>query len=120
MTMTNTSSRHVQQVAELIRRLNRDEIRQLIRLVPPLLEEREKTIGRRDGLTQWAREQMAPYANQARPMQPQDAFLSDMTVEAYFALAEAERERIWDELYAAAIESTKEREVKPDAIAPAR
>jgi hypothetical protein len=120
MTTTNTSSRHVQQVAELIRRLNRDEIRQLIRLVPPLLEEREKTIGRRDGLAQWAREQMAPYANQARPMQPQDAFLSDMTVEAYFALAEAERERIWDELYVAAIESAQEREVKPDAIAPAR
>ena len=109
MTTTNTSSHHVQQVAELVRRLNRDEIRQLIRLVPPLLEEHEKTAGRRDSLAQWAREQMAPYANQARPMQPQDAFLSDTTIEAYFALTETERERIWDDLYAAAIESAQER-----------
>ena len=120
MSATEISSRHVQQVAELVRRLNRDEIRQLIQLVFPLLEANEKTSKRRDSLAQWAREQMAPYANQARPMQPQDAFLHDKTVEAYFALAETERERIWDELYAVAIESAQEREVKPDAIAPAR
>ena len=53
-------------------------------------------------------------------MQEDDAFLGDMTVQAYFALPEAEREHIWDELYATAIETAQEREVKPDAVVPAR
>jgi hypothetical protein len=42
-----------------------------------------------------------------------------MTVEAYFALPEPERERIWDELYATAIEPAQEREVSPKAVVPA-
>ncbi len=32
--MRTPPSRHVQQVAELVRRLNRDEIRELVRVVP--------------------------------------------------------------------------------------
>lgn len=56
-------------------------------------------------------EQMAQYADEVRPMQGEDAFVGDTTVEAYFALPEAERERIWDELCAAAIETGREREV---------
>jgi hypothetical protein len=39
-----------------------------------------------------------------------------MTMAAYFALPEVERERIWDELYAEAIESAPEREMALDAI----
>ena len=117
MAMTDVASRHVWQVAELVQRLDRDEIRELIRLVPRL--QREVT-GERSGLVQWAREQMAQYAGEARPMQREDAFVGDTTVEAYFALPEAERERIWDELYATAIETAREREVKPDAVVSAR
>jgi hypothetical protein len=63
---------------------------------------------------------MAQYAPEARPMRDDDSFLEGMTVAAYFALPEAARERIWDELYAEAIESAPEREVKPDAVVPAR
>lgn len=44
-------------------------------------------------------------------MQDEDAFLGGMTVGEYFALPEAERERIWNELYAEAIASAQEREV---------
>ena len=102
MAMTDATSRHVWQVTELVRRLDRDEIRELIRLVPRL--QREVT-GERSGLVRWAREQMAQYADEARPMQGEDAFVGGTTVKAYFALPEAERERIWDELYAAAIET---------------
>jgi phage pi2 protein 07 len=117
MAMTGATSRHVWQVAELVRRLDRDEIRELIRLVPRLQRE---VRGEQRGLVQWARERMAQYTHEARPMRAEDAFIGDRTVEAYFALPEAERERIWDELYAAAIETAQEREVKPDAVVSAR
>jgi hypothetical protein len=115
--MRTTPSRHVQQVAELVRRLNQDEIRELVRLVPQLQLEQEAS--QREELVQWAREQMAQHTGQARPMRDEDAFIGDMTVEAYFALPEPERERIWDELYATAIETAQEREVSPNAVVPA-
>jgi len=114
---TIAASRHVWQVAELVRRLDRDEIRELIRLVPRLQRE---VAGEQSDLVRWAREQMARYSGEARPMQGGDAFVGDTTVGAYFALPEAERERIWDELYATAIETAREREVKPDAVVSAR
>ena len=66
-----------------------------------------------------ALEQMAQHAGQARPMRDEDAFISDMTVKAYFTLPEPERERIWDELYASAIETAQEREISPDTVVPA-
>jgi len=128
--MENAPSRHVQQVAELVRRLDRDEIRQLIWLVPQLQAESEtvtwkqgdsaQEVRQREDLVRWVRDRMAQYAYPAHPMRGEDAFLGDMTVEAYFALPEAERERIWDELYAAAIKTSQEHEVKPDAVVPAR
>jgi len=73
-------------------------------------------IRHREDLVRWVRDRMAQYTTPARPMQSEDAFLGGMTVEAYFALPEAERERIWDELYAAAIETSQEHEVKPDDL----
>ncbi len=117
MAMTDTISRHVWQVAELVRRLDRDEIRELVRLVPRF---QRGVTGEQSGLVRWAREQMAQYTDEARLMRGEDVFVGDMTVEAYFALPEAERERIWDELYAAAIEGAREHEVKPGAIVSVR
>ena len=111
MTVRNAPSRHVRQGAKLVRRLNQ--------LVPQLRVRWKATSRERDELVQWAREQMAQHTDQARPMQSEDVFLDSRTVEAYFALPEAERERIWDELYAAAIETAKEQEPKPDAVIPA-
>ena len=93
MTMRNMASRHVRQVAELARRLSREEIRELIQLVPQL---RKEATGKQSDLVQWAREHMAQYKDEAHPMQGEDAFVSDTTAEAYLALPEAERERIWD------------------------
>jgi len=68
---------------------------------------------------QWAFEQMAQHAGQARPMRDEDVFTGDRTVKAYFTLLEPERERIWNELYATAIETTQEREVSPNTVVPA-
>ena len=118
MATENTSSQHVLQVAKLVRLLSQGEVRQLIRLVPQLQTEREVVADKRESLVRWAREQMATYEHQMRPMQDHDMFLGDMSVEAYFNLPEAERERIWNELYATAIEIVKEREVKTDAVIP--
>jgi hypothetical protein len=75
--------------------------------------------GTREDLTQWAFEQMAQHLGQARPMRDEDAFIGDMTVKAYFTLPEPERERIWDELYATAIETAQEREVNPNTVVSA-
>jgi hypothetical protein len=102
-------------VAYLVQRLDRDEIRQLIRLVPQLRDEplvvTEQDV-ESDELVLWVREQMAPYTAETLPMRDDDLFLGGMTVGEYFALPDQERERIWDELYAEAIESAPEREVK--------
>lgn len=121
--ITTTSSRRVQQVAYLVQRLSADEIRQLIRLVPQL-RDKPREIPEQgvesDELVTWVREQRSQYAPEALPMRDEDLFLGGMTAGEYFALPDEERERIWDELYAAAIESAPEREVKQDAIVPAR
>jgi hypothetical protein len=119
MATDNTPSQHVLQVAKLVRLLSQGEIRELIRLVPELQAEREAVAEKRESLVRWAREQMAPYEHQTHPMQEEDMFLGDMSVQAYFNLPEAERERVWNELYATAIETVKEREVKSDAVIPA-
>lgn len=116
---TNISTYHVQQVAELVQHLNRDEIRELLRLVPKLQAE-AIAISQPEELVPWVREQLAQYTTEAHPMQPDDLFLGEKTVAEYFALPEAEREQIWVELYAAAIESAPEHEVKPDAAVSAR
>ncbi len=119
MTTSSISSRHIRQVAELVKRLNSDEIRELFRLVPRLQAESIAADQQAD-LINWAREQLAQHADQAHPMQDEDIFLADTTVADYFALPDAERERVWAELYATAIESVPEREVKPDAAVPVR
>ena len=119
MATGDTPNQHVLQVAKLVRLLSRDEVRQLIRLVPQLQAEREVVADKRKDLVRWAREQMAPYELQTRPMQDEEPFLGDVSVATYFDLPEAEREHIWDQLYADAIEAVEERQVKSDAVVPA-
>ncbi len=115
---SNFSTRHVQQVAELVNRLTPDEIQELLRLAPRL-QAAPAATGQQDDLIRWAGEQMTQYSDLARPMQADDDFLGDATVADYFARSDTEREQIWADLYAAAIESAPEREVKPDAAVPA-
>lgn len=112
-----TPTRHVQQVAELIKLLSREEIRQLVQLVPQLKEEALKS---QDELVQWIRERMAEYKTATRPLDEEDMFLGDLKAKEYFALPASERERIWNELYARAIETAEEHEATPDADVPAR
>lgn len=119
MKPTDLSLRHVQQVAALVQRLSPEEIRELLRLVPKLQTE-AMALDQPDELVGWVQEQLAQYTTEAHPMQAEDLFLGDQSVADYFALPEAERERLWAELYVAAIESAPEHEVKPDATVSAR
>jgi len=61
-------------------------------------------------LIAWARQQMAQHAVESGASQDNDTFLGNMAVSAYFALPDAERERIWTQMYSTSIESTPERE----------
>ena len=115
----NASTRHVQQVAELVRRLTPDEIQELLQLVPEL-QAASTIVEPQDELIEWVQQQMSRHSSETHPMQAEDNFLGDMTVADYFAQPEVERERIWANLYAAAIESAPEREVRPDASISAR
>ena len=113
------STQHVQQVAALVQHLSPEEIRELLRLVPKLQTE-ALTLHQPDELVEWVHEQLGQYTTETRPMQAEDVFLGDQSVADYFALPEAERERLWTDLYTAAIESALEREIKPDATVSAR
>ena len=90
-------------------------MRQLVEVVPQLRQviqlvgAKEDTIGKREELVRWVREEIAHYTAHARPMRSDDRFLADLTVQEYFALPEEERERIWDELYTAALEAVEEK-----------
>lgn len=116
MAINNVPNKHVLQVAKLVNLLNHEEIQQLIQLVPQLQVEQQTVTTQQANAVQWAKEQMAQYQTDAEPMQNTDLFLDDMSVEEYFNLSDAERERIWDEMYTAAIETMQEREAKPDAV----
>jgi len=98
MTTNNLSSPHVKQVAALIQRLTSTEMRELLRLVPKLQDE-AVSVNQPDDDVLWAREQLAQYRAEARPMEADDLFLDGRTVAEYFALSENERERIWSDLY---------------------
>jgi len=121
--MLTTPTSRVQKVAALVQRLDRSELRELLRLVPRLREDPESgtdNVAHAADLMGWVREELSRYAAEAQPMHDDDRFLGGMTVAAYFVLPEAERERIWDEMYAEAIEAAPEREIKPDANISAR
>lgn len=114
----NVSTHHVQQVAELVKRLTADEIEELLRLVPEL-QAASIVAEPHDELVEWAQQLMNRQSGEARPMRAEDYFLGDLTIADYFARPEEEREKIWADLYATAIASAPEREAKPDAAVPA-
>ena len=119
MAVSNTPSKHVLQVAKLVKLLNHDEIQQLVKLVPQLQSEQQTVAAQQVAVVQWAKEQMAQYQSSAEPMQKTDLFLNNMSAEEYFNLPEIERERIWNKLYTTAIETIEECEVKPGAVVSA-
>lgn len=124
-----TMSLSVEQVAKLVRQLDRHEQARLLRLVPEL---REVSIVHEPEVTPespWTssdvaealadfRARMAKLPD-SRPMRDDDPFIAGLTVAEFFALPEEEQERLWDEAHLEAdreLGSNRERSVRPDAL----
>lgn len=112
----------VQQLARLIRRLSREEKAQLLKLVPDL-----QTIGADEAkITEEQTELMAYFERklealpERRPIQENDPFVADLTVDEFFALPEKEQARIWSDVHEETEQKLGNREhpVQVDAVPP--
>lgn len=122
-TQTASSIVPVEQVARLIRRFNRQEKARLIQLVPEL-----RTIRPEEATLPVVQEELMAYFDsrlarhpELRPMQDDDSFLGKLTVAKFFALPEAEQNRVWSQAHHEAEHALGDYEqpVREDAL-PAR
>lgn len=113
----------VEQVARLIRTFNHQQITQLIELVPELrtvqLQKTAEVTEQSELIAYFDRqlETLQEYP----PLQDEAPFLAGLTVAEFFALPEAEQNRIWAEAHLEAERNlgNREQHVRPDAL-PAR
>ena len=121
--LTPDPSNLVEQVARLIRTFDQEQIAQLLELVPQLhtIQPQKVSIpGEQAELMAYFDHQLETLPEYP-PMQDDDLFLGGLTVGEFFALPEAEQDRIWQEAH---IEvecqlENQEQPVRPDAL-PAR
>ncbi|MBS1253346.1 MAG: hypothetical protein MAG451_02395 [Anaerolineales bacterium] len=112
----------VQQLARLIRRLNREEKAQLLRLVPDLqaivAEEGEITEEQADVMAYFERKLEA--LPERRPTKQDDPFVAGLTVGEFFALPEKEQARIWSDVHKETEQrlNNGEHPVQADAVPP--
>lgn len=110
----------IEQMARLIKSLNRQQKIKLLQLVPELqtiqLEEVELP-DEQIALTHYFRAKMGE-ATQTHFMQDDDIFLAGLTVAEFFALPEAKQVAIWEDAHLAAEQALKKLEypVKSDAL----
>jgi hypothetical protein len=113
----------VEQVARLIRAFDQEQMAQLLELVPQLHTIQLQKVS----ISSEQVELMAYYDHQLEtlpeypPMQDDDLFLGGLTVGEFFALPEAEQDRIWEEAHIEVERQLENQEqpVRPDAL-PAR
>lgn len=123
MTQLSTRGVPLEQLARLIRRLDRRQKAALIRLVPELQTIRPDELvlptGQNDLLAYFDAKIAA--LPEARPLHDSDPFLGGLTVAEFFAAPEAEQARIWDTAHREALQTLGDYEhpVRPDAV-PAR
>lgn len=106
MTVSQISPRVVA-VADLVKRFSRNELTQLVALVPALHEiqpsDEERLIAH---FRQLGMEQRA-----GRSASPDDLFLGGLTYAQYFALSAAEQDELWEQLFA---ETSLDMETMPE------
>jgi hypothetical protein len=115
----------VEEVAAMIRRMNRRDQRRLLQLVPELnsIEVRDRAasavepVAEADDLAMYIRELRAQYAD-AEPLDEDAPFLGGLTVGEFFALPDEEQERLWDEAHVEVEKELRYRELsaRPDAV----
>lgn len=112
----------VQKVAEVIRVFTKQELAQLIRLVPELQEiQPDAELEEASAAEHFRRELLARHGG--KPPALDEPFIGGLSYGEYLALSEEEETAFWDSLFAEEeieIEDFEEHDVKPDARIPAR
>jgi hypothetical protein len=109
-------------MANILHQFSREELAQLIALVPDLEEVKPAGIPEGETATAYFR-RLATGMRGGIAHSPHDEFLGGLTYEEYLALSEEEEEALWNRLFAEGemdIEDFEEHEVKPAAYVPAR
>ncbi|HFD39429.1 MAG TPA: hypothetical protein ENJ31_06225 [Anaerolineae bacterium] len=115
----------LEQIADTIRRLGRDGMQELLRLVPELRETEapssETAFSRQtlQELRAWYADQVEAVGPEYHAMGDSDPFLGGLTVREYLALSDEESRSLWDRLYAEELdklENAEELNVPPDAV----
>lgn len=120
MTQLYARSAPLEQLARLIRRLDRRQQATLLQLVPELQTIRPDELavpaGQNDLLAYFDAKIAALPA--ARPLRDSDPFLGGLTVAEFFAGPEAEQARIWDAAHTEAVKTLGDYEhpVHPNAV----
>jgi metallophosphoesterase superfamily enzyme len=114
--------RRVEQMATILQRFSREELAQLVVLVPDLKDVEPASIPQGETAVAYFR-RLATEMHGGIAPSPHDQFLERLTYEQYLALSEEVEEALWDRLFAEGemdIKDFEEHEVKPAAYVPAR
>ncbi|HOU14193.1 MAG TPA: hypothetical protein PKZ84_13865 [Anaerolineae bacterium] len=120
MTQLYARSAPVEQLARLIRRLDRRQKAALLRLVPELQTIRPDELAipaeQNDLLAYFDAKIATP--SEVRPLRDSDPFLGGLTVAEFFAAPEAEQARIWDTAHTESLQTLNDYEhpIRPDAV----
>ena len=111
----------LEQIAALIKRMQPQDRRQLLAMVPELvidaIKEKRLLDDANQTVEQFKQELLEELGGQL--LSPDEPFLGEFTLGQYFELSEAERAKLWDEWSPSTLEELEELEVHPDAL-PAR
>lgn len=118
--------RRVQRAAVLIKEMEPQEVRQLIKLAPILKEAaiqvQQKPTFDKDHLTQikeYFQSKMASLGKGNRPFQAEDSFISGTTWGEFLALTEEEQRHLWEAQFTWEIDDFEDHNVRADAEIPA-
>lgn len=107
MTQVYTRNAPLEQLARLIRRLDRRQKALLLQLVPELqtirLDKSERFAAQSDLLAYFGAKLAA--LPDARALRDDDPFLGGLTVAEFFATLEAEQARLWDAAHVEALQA---------------
>ncbi len=109
----------VEQIAAVIKQMNREDQRRLLRLGPALSqivrEPPARTIEQtQENIEQLRVQVLAALGNQ--PLSPDEPFFGGLTVGQYLSLSDQEQAALWDEWAGIDLMDIEEIEVSPDAV----
>ena len=112
----------IEQLAAVIRQMNAADRQRLLALAPELRQDALQLPPHTSDTARAAVERIRAevlQALQGQLLSPDEPFLGGLTLDAYFALPDTERARLWAEWTEGDLDQIEEKDVRPDA-APAR